>query len=333
MRVVCLSLALTLSAPAALAAEPTFLEALAARGPQEMRVTEDLIPLAGARARVSVEQGTLVIEIRRGKDGPPEAFRYDPKASVDRTNLWSEPFAELDFNALCRGDGKADYFEIACYSRAALRSRALRPPHTIWKLWLSADGLRVAQQNKGSRTSLTPLNATPKGDHGLAPGLAANLGNALGQLAAHEKGGLGGGSSGGGDWYASDLWLREVRGLDFKLERTVWPDRGGRSDQVPVTWSFDYQGPERKNPSALSWLMVRTRKGARATDFWCVGRPVAMVVVISCHKGGRPSDVKGEPDVAVRLAPFPKWKIYVEDGADNPFSSVGTSRLEPLPFP
>ena len=316
------------SAPAAVAAEPTFIQRLAALGPQDLRVTDDLISQPQARARAWVEEGAIVIEIRRSKDGPPEVFRYNPKTSDDRMNLWSEPHAELDFNALCRGGGAADHFEIACYSRAALRSRALRPPHTVWKLWLSDDVLRIALQNDGRRTSLTPLKATP-----VAPGLAENLGNALAQLAAHEKGYLSGGSSGGGDWYASDLWLREVRGLDFKLERTVWPDRGGRSDQVPAIWSFDYQGAAREDPMVLTWLMVRTRKGSREADFWCVSKPVSATVDIACHKGSRPTDVAGKPDVAFKLAPFPEWKIYVEDGADNPFDSVGTSRLEPLPFP
>lgn len=334
MRAVCLALALTLSAPAALADEPTFVEALAARGPQELRVAEDLVPLPEARALVWVEQGQIVIEVHRARDGPPEVFRYDPKASRERKNLWTDPYAELDFNALCNGGGTTAHFEIACYSRAALRSRALRPPHTIWKLWLSDDGLRVAQQqSNGSRTTLTPRDPALKAGQRRDPSLETILGDALSQLAAQEKGWLGGGSSGGGDWYASDLWLREVRGLDFKLERTVWPDRGGRSDEVPATWSFDYQGPSRKELSVLTWHMVRTRKGLREADFWCVSKPVSKVVDVACHKGGRPSDVKGKPDVAFKLSPFPQWKIYVEDGADNPFDSVGTSRFETLPFP
>eukprot|EP01030_Chromulinospumella_sphaerica_P025277 gene25277-25411_t len=225
MRAVWLALALVLSAPAAMAAEPTFIEALAARGPQELRVAEGLGPvLPDARARVSVEQGVMVIEIRRGKDTPPEVFRYDGKG-IDHSKLWTDGYAEVDFNALCNGSGTADRFEIQCFSRSALRSRALRPPHTIWTLRLSADGLRVVEDGFGPRLTMTPLNPAPKSAAWLEAGVPANLGEALSQLAAHEKGYLFGGASGGGDWYASDLWLREVRGLDFKLERTVWPDR------------------------------------------------------------------------------------------------------------
>ncbi len=333
MRAVCLCLALILSAPAALAAEPTFIEQLAAGGPRTLRVAEGLGPvLPDARALVAVEDGVMVIEIQRGKAAPAEVFRYDGKGFKHK-EVWSEAAPAFDLDGYCKGGGTAERYEIQCFSRMALQSRALRPPDTIWTLRLSADGLRVVKDGFGPRVTMTPLMPARKGAAWPEPGVAANLGDALSQLAAHEKGGLGGGSSGGGDWYASDLWVREVRGLDFTLERTTWPDRGGRSDQVPATWSFDYQGPAGRDATVLTWRMIRTRKGAKESGFWCVSKPVSTVVEVACHRGGRPSDVKRKPDVAFKLEPFPKWKIHVEAGPDNPFNSVGTSRLEPLPFP
>jgi hypothetical protein len=333
MRAVHLALVLALAAPAVSAAEPSFIEQLAARGPFELKVSEGLEgPRPDSAARVFVEQGVMVVEIRRGADDGPEIFRYDGKG-YDRDAVWSGGDAYLDVGQYCDGGGTDGRYEIACYSRSALRSRALRPPHTTWKLWLAADGLRVVRLGHGGRTALTPVNPAAKGAGWLAPGLEANLRDALAQLAAHQKGYLFGGSSGGGEWYASDLWIREVSGLDFRLERTVWPDRGGRSDEVPATWSFDYQGLAAKDPAALTWLMVRNRKGAKEADFWCVGRPVSATLAVACHKGGRPSDVRGKPDIAFRLEPFPEWRIYVEEGADNAFSSVGSTRLETLPFP
>lgn len=333
MRAVCLALTLALFAPAVLAAEPTLIEQLAARGPQVLRVSEGLDgPLPGAEARVFIEQGVMVVEIRRGKDSQPEVFRYDGKG-YDRSAIWSEADSYLDVGQYCDGSGEDGRYKIACYGRSALMSRALRPPHTIWTLWLSADGLRVVRQGVGARVTLTPLNPTPKGARWLEPGLAANLGDALAQLAAYNNGYMFGGASGGGEWYSSDLWMRRVSGLDFTLERTVHPDRGGRSDQAPATWSFDYQGPDRTDPSVLTWLMVRNRKGVREADLWCLGRHVSGAVKIACHKGGKPSDVRGKPDVAFKLQPFPEWRIYVEEGPDNAFSSVGSTRLETLPHP
>lgn len=333
MRIVCLALTLALAAPAAPAAEPSFIEQLAARGPLELKVSEGLEgPRAGSAARVFVEQGVMVVEIRRDRDGEPEIFRYDGKG-YDRDAIWSGSDAHLDVGEYCDGGGTDGRYEIACYSRSALVSRALRPPHTTWKLWLAADGLRVVRQGGGERVTLTPVNPAAKGARWLNPGLEANLGDALKQLASNEKGYLFGGASGGGEWYASDLWIRDVRGLDFVLERTVWPDRGGRSDEAPATWSFDYQGPDAKAPAILTWLMVRNRKGVREADFWCLGRHVSGTVEIACHKGGKPSNARGKPDIAFKLQPFPEWRIYVEKGTDNAFSSVGNTRLETLPFP
>ncbi|WGM39272.1 hypothetical protein [Caulobacter sp. NIBR1757] len=324
MRAVCLALALVLSAPAASAADAGFIASLAARGPQDLWVAQGLIPSPPDYiARAAVVDGVLVIEIQPGRDAPAQVFRYDGQ-DFERNDVWSDSGPDLEIGRFCKGKGTASYLEIACYSRSALRSRALRPPHTVWKLWLSEDGLRIVRQGALARTVLTPLKAQD---------LPANLGNALSQLAAHEKGALSGGSSGGGDWYASDLRLRQVRGLDFVLERTVWPGRGGRSDQVPATWAFDYQGMDSSDPQTFAWRMARSRKGVKAADFWCVGKAVPMRVAVACHRGGRPSDVRGKPDVSFTLEPFPQWKIHVEDGADNPFDSVGTSRLEPLPFP
>ncbi|MDB5469289.1 MAG: hypothetical protein JWR84_849 [Caulobacter sp.] len=333
MRAVCLSLSLILSAPAALAADPTFIEQLAARGPQALRVAEGLGPvLPDASARAFVEDGVMVIEIRRGKDGPPEVFRYDGKG-LGGKDIWSDSTPALDRDGYCNGGGTAERYEIRCFSRLALRSRAMQPPHTVWTLRLSADGLRVVQNGFGPRVTLTPLNPAPRGAGWLAPGVPANLGDALAQMAAHGNGYMYGGASGGGEWYGSDLWLREVSGLDFKLERTVTPDRGGRSDQAPAIWSFDYQGPDQTDPAVLTWFMARSRKGVMAADFWCVGRAAGTVVSVACHKGGKPSDVRGKPDVSFRLEPFPEWRIYVDTGSDNAFSSVGSARLEPLPFP
>lgn len=333
MRAVCLALALMIPAPAAMAAEPTFIDLLAARGPQDLHVSEGLGPvLPDAKARVSVENGVIVVEIRRGKDGPAEIFRYGGKG-FEYGDVWRDPGPDLEIGRYCNGGGGAERYEIQCFTRSSLRSRALRPPSTVWTLRLSEDGLRVVRAGLGERVTLTPLNPTPKGARWLAPGVAANLGDALAQLAAHRDGYMYGGASGGGEWYGSDLLVRDVSGLDFRLERTVMPDRGGRSDMVPATWSFDYQGPDRKDPARLTWLMARERKGVKAADFWCVGRTSGTVVSVDCHKGGKPSDVNGKPDVRFALQPFPEWQIRVETGSDNAFSSVGSSRLEPLPFP
>lgn len=334
MRAVCLALTILLLAPAAQAADPSFIERLAARGPQDLRVAEDFgAVIPGASARVSVEEGVLIIEIRPGDGVPPRVFRYDGKG-FDRDKVWSGDYPAFDLAGFCDGGGTGDVYEIKCFTRSDLTSRALRPPSNTWWLRLSDDGLRVVQGSaRQSRVVLTPIHPARKGPAWLAPGLPANLGDALTQLAAHEGGWLGGGSSGGGDWYASDLAVSQVSGLDFKLERTAWPDRGGRSDQVPATWSFDYQGPDQKDAAVLTWLMVRKRKGQKDAEFWCVGSHAGWQVTIACHRGGKPSSVRGEPDVSFRLAPFPRWTIYVETGADNPFSSVGTSRLEPQPFP
>lgn len=333
MRAVCLALALIFSASAVRAADADFVAALAARGPQALWVAEGLIPSPPDHTgRASIVDGVLIVEIQPGRDAPAQVFRYDGKG-YDRKDLWAERGPDLEIGRFCKGEGSASYLEIACYSRSALRSRALRPPHTVWKLWLSEDGLRIVREGARARTVLTPQAGQGGAQPDRAQGLRANLGNALSQLAAHEKGSLSGGSSGGGDWYASDLWLREVRGLDFVLERTVWPGRGGRSDQVPATWSFDYQGMDPRDPTTLIWRMVRTRKGVQPADFWCVGKAVPMSVSVACHRGGRPTDVRGRPDVGFHLEPFPQWKIRVENGADNPFDSVGTARLEPLPFP
>lgn len=332
MRAVCLALALILSAPAAVAADAGFIAALAARGPQDLRVAEGLVPSPPDHtARVAVVDGVLVIEIQPGQGAPGTVFRYDG-TDYDRDDLGGDPGPDLEIGQFCKSGGTVSYLEIACYSRSALMSRALRPPHTIWKLWLPGDGLRVVRESKTEHTVLTPLNGRTVAS-GLAPGLPANLGNALSQLAASDKGFLSGGASGGGDWYASDLRLGQVRGLDFTLERTVWPDRGGRSDEVPATWAFDYQGTDRNDPTTLLWIMTRKRKGVREADFRCVGKALKGTVSVGCHRGGKPSDANGKPGVAFTLSPFPQWKIHVESGADNPFESVGTSRLEPLPFP
>lgn len=332
MRAVCLAFALLAPSCVAQAAESTLIDRLAVLGPQDLRISEGLgTPVPDGKARAFVEGGVLVIEIQRDKSQAPRVFRYDGKP-FDRNLIWSDPYPHLDFRDLCDGGGTAEVYQIECFSRSDLMSRALRPPHTVWTLRLSSDGLRIVQQGR-ERLTLTPVNAAWRGDRTLAPGLPATLGDALRQLAAHEKGGLGGGSSGRGDWYASDLWVTQVRGLDFKLARTVWEGRGGRSDQVPASWSFDYQGPDRRNGAELAWHMVRIRKGAREADFWCVGRPVSDAVDVACHSGGRPSDVRGKPEVGFRLEPFPRWRIHVQEGADNPFASVGTSRLETLPYP
>ncbi|MDO9335025.1 MAG: hypothetical protein Q7T61_01365 [Caulobacter sp.] len=334
MRAVCLVLALILIGPPALAADPTFIERLAARGPQELRVAEGLGPvLPDGRAWVSVEDGVLLITIQRAGGGPTRTFRYDGKRFDDK-DLYSDPHPAFDLEAYCKGDGAADRFEIQCFSRLAMRSAAMRPPSSVWTLWLAEDGVRVVVQGGlGGRTTLTPLNPVPRGASWLAPGVPANLGYALSQLAAHDNGYMYGGASGGGEWYGSSLWLREVSGLDFKLERTVHPDRGGRSDQVPATWSFDYQGRDKTDPDALAWRMYRDRKGVTQADFWCLGRTAGTVVTIACHRGGKPSDARGRPDVTFRLEPFPEWRIYVDPGPDNAFSSVGSVRFEPLPFP
>ncbi|NBB14866.1 hypothetical protein GVN21_05745 [Caulobacter sp. SLTY] len=239
MRAMVLVLALLLPG-SAFAAPEDFVSRLKAMGPQDLRVSQNLGPPSG-RARLAVEaDGALRLTWGAGR---AETFRFHP-AEPPRKPHWDEqPQDPLD--VICSSGGTAERLEIACSRPSDLLAAAIRPPVFTFEFTIGADGVRAVRTSVRSeeRTVFSPAGLDPSRPPGVGPGAPAVVADALAQLAGHEKGGLGGGSSGAGDWFASDLWVKDVRGLDFVLERTVWPDRGGRSPLVPARWSFDYQGP------------------------------------------------------------------------------------------
>jgi hypothetical protein len=328
MRAILLSLALVCSPLAASAAEPEFLARLRGLGPQPLRTADNLgAPAASPNARLEVTaDGALRLSWRDG-GGAERHFRFHPAEDPVAADMVVVGEMASD----CKGGGTAERYEVSCWMPSDRDAASVRPPTVVYRFELGLYGARALRTGARGveRLVFSPPTARRRPPPGVAEGAPAALADALGQLAAHEKSGMGGGSSGGGDWYASDLWLVEAKGLDFVLTRTVWPDRGGRSHLVPARWAFDYRGPLRGESGAMTWLMTKDGR----EEFWCVGRPRRSVVEVACRPGRAPwrPDQKTRP--AFVFAPFPQWVIRVEEGPHSLFSSVGTSRLEPAPWP
>ncbi|HYE45577.1 MAG TPA: hypothetical protein VEA44_07355, partial [Caulobacter sp.] len=241
MRILLLLVLALLPPSGAHAMAPQFMERLGAMGPQALQVSEDLGPPTG-EARLEVESDGA-LRLTWG-EGLARTFRFHPDEPPK--DPWTAPERSFEpFAHHCRGKGSAERLEVSCWIPSDLRARALRPPSVVYVFEIDAGRVRVVRTSGrgGGRMVFTPAGLEPSRPPGVGPGGPAVLADALAQLAAFEDGWLGGGSSGGGDWYGSDLRVSDVRGLDFTLERTVSPDRGGRSHLVPARWSFDYQGP------------------------------------------------------------------------------------------
>lgn len=331
MSVVSLILLLIFAPDGSQAGATQFVLGLKAMGPQALQVSEDLGPPT-RRARLEVDaEGALRLT---WGEGPGEMFRFDPNQSPP--DAWAEAREqpESPFDQICRGAGTENRLEIGCWSASDLRAANLRPPAVTYVFESTADGVRVVRTTGGGgeRMVFTSAGRTPQRPRGVGPGTPAVLADALAQLAAFEGGRMYGGSSGGGDWYGSDLIVSGVRGLDFRIERTVAPDRGGRSHMVPARWSFDHQGPSGGDNQSMAWLMVMTRDEEAPREFWCVGRPKETSVLIACRAGRTAWTGPSEP-VAFRLTPYPEWRIHVTEGLHSGFSTAGTSRLKTRPYP
>jgi hypothetical protein len=339
-----LSAALIAADPAA-GAEAAFLEQLRAAGPVEMTVAQGMqAPDPRARARLSMPDA-MTLDLDAGPRRDRLAFEPPASGHPGLRARWTGPDASLDAPLdpdgwRCRAEvGPEGQLAVDCWSPRDERSAAMRPPSLVFEIFPAADGPRAVRTAAGGRTVYSPVAARAHGAAWLAPGVPSVLGDALAQLAeageGEARGRMFGGSSGGGDWYSSELRVGAVSGLDFQLARATPGDRAG-DHRVPVAWSFDYQGLKPGDPGVLVWHVVRRRPGAPDRDLWCLGREAAAVVQVDCHAGPRlkPANAdQARAAVTFRLSPYPNWTINVGTGTDEAFSTAGTSRPATRPYP